>query len=136
MKFTAALLFAVFGSAAAFAPSTSSIKSFASKASAAEDMAGALAPMGFFDPAGIADRAEEKGLQQYHEAEVTDGNVAMLAVVGFLVGEAVGILLVGILLVGCCALFVGLLEKMRPNKNKYPSSTSTSPVLTRTQKTL
>jgi hypothetical protein len=87
MKFTAALFFAVFGSAAAFAPSTSSTKSFA--LNAAEDMAGALAPMGFFDPAGIAGRADEKELQRYREAEVTHGRVAMLAVVGFLVGEAV-----------------------------------------------
>jgi hypothetical protein len=89
MQFSAALLLAAVGSAAAFAPSTSSAKSFALKAFAAEDMPGALAPMGFFDPAGIASRADDKEIQRYREAEVTHCRVAMLAVVGFLVGEAV-----------------------------------------------
>jgi hypothetical protein len=52
-------------------------------------MAGALAPMGFFDPLGFADKADLATLKRYREAELTHGRVAMLAAVGFLVGEAV-----------------------------------------------
>lgn len=54
-----------------------------------ENMPGALAPMGFFDPLGFAAKADEKTLKRYREAEVTHGRVAMLAVLGFIVGEAV-----------------------------------------------
>jgi hypothetical protein len=87
MKFAATLLLAVLGSASAFAPSTSSKKS--SALNAVDDFPGALAPFGFFDPAGFAERAEDSELKRYREAEVTHGRVAMLAVVGFLVGEKV-----------------------------------------------
>jgi hypothetical protein len=52
-------------------------------------MAGALAPVGFFDPLGFAEKADENTLKRYREAELTHGRVAMLAVVGFLAGEAV-----------------------------------------------
>merc|ERR1712232_313904 len=44
---------------------------------------------GFFDPLGFAEKANEKLLKRYREAEITHGRVAMLAVIGFLVGEAV-----------------------------------------------
>jgi hypothetical protein len=88
MKFAAALL-AVFGSAAAFAPSTSSTKSSALMASIAEDMPGALSPMGFFDPIGLASMTSDAEIRRYRESEVTHGRLAMLAVVGFLVGEKV-----------------------------------------------
>jgi len=54
-----------------------------------EDMPGALPPMGFWDPLGFAEKADEAGLKKYREAEVTHGRVAMLAVIGFLVGEKV-----------------------------------------------
>jgi Chlorophyll A-B binding protein len=50
---------------------------------------GALAPVGLFDPLGFAAKADEKTLRRYREAELTHGRVAMLATVGFLVGEAV-----------------------------------------------
>jgi hypothetical protein len=87
---SAAVLLATISSAAAFAPSTSSTKAAgALKAFVAEDMPGALAPMGFFDPFGITTRTDEFELKRYREAEVTHGRVAMLAVVGFLVGEKV-----------------------------------------------
>jgi len=45
--------------------------------------------VGFFDPLGFAEKADEKTLKRYREAEITHGRVAMLAVVGFLVGERV-----------------------------------------------
>merc|ERR1712125_301352 len=52
-------------------------------------MGGVLAPVGFFDPLGFADKADEATIKRYREAEITHGRVAMLAVVGFLVGEKV-----------------------------------------------
>ena len=76
-------------SAAAFAPSPTARTSSAMKAFTAEDLPGALAPMGFFDPLGFAEKADEKTLKRYREAEVTHGRVAMLAVIGFFAGEAV-----------------------------------------------
>jgi len=77
------------GSAAAFAPAMNKASSTAMNAFTVDNMPGALAPMGFFDPLGFAEKADEKTLKRYHEAEVTHGRVAMLAVVGFFVGEAV-----------------------------------------------
>merc|ERR1712003_167883 len=50
---------------------------------------GALPPVGFFDPLGFTEKANEATLLRYREAEVTHGRVAMLAAVGFLVGEKV-----------------------------------------------
>lgn len=50
---------------------------------------GALAPVGIFDPLGFADKADANTLKRYREAELTHGRVAMLAVLGFLVGEKV-----------------------------------------------
>ena len=88
MKIAASLL-ALFGSAAAFAPAHSSNKATSLQAFVAEDLPGALAPMGFFDPLGFAAKADEPTLKRYREAELTHGRVAMLAVVGFLVGEKV-----------------------------------------------
>ena len=60
-------------SAAAFAPSPTARTSSAMKAFTAEDLPGALAPMGFFDPLGFAEKADEKTLKRYREAEVTHG---------------------------------------------------------------
>mmetsp|Transcript_34658 Transcript_34658/g.63730 ORF Transcript_34658/g.63730 Transcript_34658/m.63730 type:complete len:222 (-) Transcript_34658:139-804(-) len=88
MKLVIASLLA--GSAAAFAPAMNSASSStAMGAFNIDNMPGALAPMGFFDPLGFAAKADEKTLKRYREAEVTHGRVAMLAVIGFLVGESV-----------------------------------------------
>jgi hypothetical protein len=86
MKFTILALFA--GSAAAFAPAASQQKATSLQYSAA-DLPGAIAPMGFFDPLGFAEKADANTLKRYREAELTHGRVAMLAAVGFLVGEKV-----------------------------------------------
>ena len=48
---------------------------------------GALEPVGLFDPLGFSAKANESTLKRYREAELTHGRVAMLASVGFLVGE-------------------------------------------------
>jgi len=82
------------GSAAAFSlfptPAAPAAKAASAKpAFSVETMPGALAPVGFFDPLGFAANADENTLKRYREAEVTHGRVAMLAVIGFLVGEAV-----------------------------------------------
>ncbi|CAB9506994.1 b binding protein L1818, chloroplastic [Seminavis robusta] len=74
MKSAIAFLALVAGSATAFTPET---------------LPGALAPMGFFDPLGFAAKADVNTLKRYREAELTHGRVAMLATVGFLVGEKV-----------------------------------------------
>ena len=50
---------------------------------------GAIEPTGLWDPLGFAEKADEMTLKRYREAELTHGRVAMLATVGFLVGEAV-----------------------------------------------
>merc|ERR1712232_1449610 len=82
-------LLALVSSTSAFAPS-SGPKSSGLKASfVGEDLPGVLAPVGFFDPLGFAEKADENTLKRYREAELTHGRVAMLAVVGFLVGEKV-----------------------------------------------
>ena len=53
-----------------------------------ESLPGILDPTGFFDPAGLAADASPSELKRYREAELTHGRVAMLASVGFLVGES------------------------------------------------
>merc|ERR550537_854699 len=54
-------------------------------------LAGITAPMGFFDPLGFATQLTGKGagakLLFYREVEIKHGRVAMLASLGFLVGE-------------------------------------------------
>ena len=54
-----------------------------------ETLPGAVPPLGFFDPLGFASKADVMTLKRYREAEITHGRVAMLASVGFLVGEKV-----------------------------------------------
>merc|ERR1712071_142451 len=55
----------------------------------ASELNGALDPVGFFDPLGFAEKANDATLKRYREAELTHGRVSMLAVMGFLVGEQV-----------------------------------------------
>ena len=90
MKIAVSLL-ALAGSAAAFSPfaSKKAAATPAPKPFSAADLTGALDPVGFFDPLGFAAKADENTLKRYREAELTHGRVAMLAVVGFLVGEKV-----------------------------------------------
>ena len=85
-----AIASALVSSTAAFAPTfISRTSTSAMSAFTVDDMPGALAPMGFFDPLGFAAKADEGMLKRYREAEVTHGRVAMLAVLGFLISEAV-----------------------------------------------
>ena len=82
------LISTLFASAAAFAPSRIAQSTSALSASL-DGVPGALAPMGVFDPLGLADKATVATLARYREAEIAHGRVAMLAVIGFLVGEKV-----------------------------------------------
>jgi Chlorophyll A-B binding protein len=89
MQFTTAITaLLVVGSAAAFAPAPSQ-KISSALAFTVNDLPGSLPPMGFWDPLGFAEKADEPTLRRYREAETAHGRVAMLATVGFLVGEKV-----------------------------------------------
>lgn len=48
---------------------------------------GNVAPLGNFDPLGLTSDMSVEEIKRYREAEVTHGRVAMLATLGYLVGE-------------------------------------------------
>jgi len=48
---------------------------------------GALPPVGNFDPLGFTNDKSVEEIKRFREAEVTHGRVAMMATVGYLVGE-------------------------------------------------
>eukprot|EP00567_Pseudictyota_dubia_P018516 CAMPEP_0197434460 /NCGR_PEP_ID=MMETSP1175-20131217/2181_1 /TAXON_ID=1003142 /ORGANISM="Triceratium dubium, Strain CCMP147" /LENGTH=250 /DNA_ID=CAMNT_0042963181 /DNA_START=9 /DNA_END=761 /DNA_ORIENTATION=+ len=48
---------------------------------------GAIAPFGFFDPLGFSSNLELQGAKRFREAEIMHGRVAMMATVGYLLGE-------------------------------------------------
>ena len=56
--------------------------------SSVENLPGILDPTGLFDPVGFSNDVSESELKRYREAELTHGRVAMLASVGYLVGES------------------------------------------------
>merc|ERR1712084_96405 len=88
MKLSTSLVLFLSSSAAAFMPNTNMVKNSALKMSEI-NLPGALPPVGLFDPLGFAAKANDATLLRYREAEITHGRVAMLAAVGFLVGEKV-----------------------------------------------
>merc|ERR1719163_1955649 len=51
-------------------------------------MPGITAPLGFFDPVGFSTDASEGKIKFYREVELKHGRVAMLASLGFVVGES------------------------------------------------
>merc|ERR1711939_665779 len=89
------LLASTFGAAAAFqAPAaskaTSSLKAVYNPSSFddVQSLPGILEPTGFFDPAGFSVGVSSSEIKRYREAELTHGRVAMLATLGFLIGES------------------------------------------------
>ena len=48
---------------------------------------GSTAPLGQFDPLGLTDDMSIEEIKRYRESEVTHGRVAMLATLGYLIGE-------------------------------------------------
>jgi len=89
MKLATALAALFATSTSAFAPFAQKSTKTVAKAFTAETIPGAVEPTGFWDPLGFAAKADEPTLKRYREAEITHGRVAMLATVGFLVGEKV-----------------------------------------------
>ena len=49
---------------------------------------GSVAPLGEFDPLGLVSQFSVEEIKRYRESEVTHGRVAMLATLGYLVGES------------------------------------------------
>lgn len=48
---------------------------------------GDLPPVGFWDPAGLAEKATPEELARYRECEIMHGRFAQLAIIGFLIPE-------------------------------------------------
>ena len=81
-----AILASIVASAAAFAPATKVTSSTSLKAVPTfEDQPGAQAPVGYWDPLGLA--KTEELFDQYRVAEVKHGRAAMLAVLGYIAPE-------------------------------------------------
>ena len=49
---------------------------------------GAVAPLGFFDPLGFTKDMELLGVKRFREAEIMHGRVAMMATLGYIIGES------------------------------------------------
>jgi len=49
---------------------------------------GAIAPLGFFDPLGFTKDMELLGVKRFREAEIMHGRVAMMATIGYIIGES------------------------------------------------
>lgn len=49
---------------------------------------GAVAPLGFFDPLGFTKDMDLDGVKRFREAEVMHGRVAMMATLGYIIGES------------------------------------------------
>ena len=49
---------------------------------------GAIAPLGFFDPLGFSKDAELGAVKRLREAEIMHGRVAMMATLGYIIGES------------------------------------------------
>jgi len=64
-----------------------SVRSSATKTIVVEDLPGVLPPVGLFDPLGLAAKADDNTIRKYREAELTHGRIAMVASLGFFVGE-------------------------------------------------
>jgi hypothetical protein len=49
---------------------------------------GAISPLGFFDPIGFTKDMDLLGVKRFREAEVMHGRVAMMATLGYIIGES------------------------------------------------
>jgi len=89
MKLSSSLVLLLSSSATAFMNSNNMAARNSALKMSDISLPGALPPVGLFDPFGFAAKANDATLLRYREAEITHGRVAMLAAVGFLVGEKV-----------------------------------------------
>ena len=81
-----AIIAAIIGSAAAFAPApvaktTTAINAF-------EDELGAQPPLGFFDPLGLLDDADQERFDRLRYVEVKHGRICQLAFLGNIINRA------------------------------------------------
>merc|ERR1719296_596400 len=81
-----AALAALVGSAAAFAPASTGKASTA--LSAFESELGVQPPLGFFDPLGLLDDADQDRFDRLRYVEIKHGRIAMLAFLGQIVTRA------------------------------------------------
>jgi len=82
-----AAVLALLSGATAFIPSSIQSARSSSLKMSAEGLAGAVAPTGFFDPAGLSNGKTDAEIKKIREAELKHGRLAMLATLGVLVGE-------------------------------------------------
>ena len=80
------IIAAIIGSAAAFAPAPAA-KS-ASALNAFESELGAQAPLGFFDPLGLLDDADQERFDRLRYVEIKHGRIAQLAFLGNIITRA------------------------------------------------
>ena len=79
-----AILAAIAGSAAAFAPAPIATKSSTALNADLSRELGAQAPLGFFDPLGCVADGDKDNFDRLRWVELKHGRIAMLAVVGYL----------------------------------------------------
>merc|ERR1719206_1566159 len=83
-----AVLAALAGSAAAFAPAPVSQSSKTALSADLSQELGALPPLGFFDPLGCVADGDKENFDRLRWVELKHGRISMLAVVGYLVTYA------------------------------------------------
>eukprot|EP00525_Craspedostauros_australis_P008846 CAMPEP_0198112218 /NCGR_PEP_ID=MMETSP1442-20131203/4095_1 /TAXON_ID= /ORGANISM="Craspedostauros australis, Strain CCMP3328" /LENGTH=193 /DNA_ID=CAMNT_0043768925 /DNA_START=57 /DNA_END=638 /DNA_ORIENTATION=- len=84
-----AILSALIGSAAAFAPAQQKAASTTSLQAWKDDtVVGITAPMGYFDPLGLSAGKSDEVMSLYREAELKHGRVAMAACLGWYLNAA------------------------------------------------
>jgi len=81
------ILATLIASAAAFAPSTKDASTTA-LSMGFENELGAQAPLGFYDPFGIVDNADQSRFDRLRYVEIKHGRICMLGVVGYLTNAA------------------------------------------------
>merc|ERR1719271_1856749 len=97
------------------APAASSTSKAAETAAYIETLPGISAPFnnGFFDPLGLHKGASIPDVRRWREAELTHGRVAMLAALGFVVGEPL------LLAIGICESFRVAVAWATPQGNGF-----------------
>lgn len=79
---------ALLSAVAAFAPTARMTRNLNKVSMSAEDLPGALPPVGFFDPLGLSKGKTDGEIKKIREAELKHGRVAMLASLGILTAES------------------------------------------------
>jgi len=87
MKLLSVCAAAILGSAAAFAPSFKAASS-TSLGMAFENELGVQAPLGFFDPLGMLNDADQERFDRLRAVEIKHGRICQLGVIGYLVTYA------------------------------------------------